>query len=303
LSLNKGDEVILPDYTFVSDASAIIQESAVPVFADIDDKSYCISPKDIESKITDKTKAIMPVHIYGHPADMKKIMLIAKKHGLAVIEDCAQAHGAKIGSKPVGVFGDAGCYSFSKTKNMTTGEGGMIVTNNKDFAEEAKIVRQNGKVSWKIHKRLGYNYRMTDMQAALGMSQLTDLKKMNNTRKKNANIYLKLLKNTGLVIPKISDDITHAFYKLPVLMPEEHIKKRDVFANALIKENLPVETCYSSTLSNISFLKKYSRERCEVAEDFTARALNLPVAPCLSPATVTKICEGIRKVYNEIEAL
>jgi perosamine synthetase len=303
LSLNNGDEVIIPAYTFIAGASIIIQESAAPVFADIDKKTYCIDPKSIESKITSKTKAIMPVHIYGHPADMQSIMRIAEKNNLVVIEDCAQAHGAKIGSKNVGTFGKAGCYSFSKTKNMTTGEGGIIVTNNKELAEESKIIRQNGKISWKEHKRLGYNYRMTDMQAALGISQLDDLKKMNKKRALNAKIYLKMLKTTGLILPKISEDITHAFYKLPIMLPEEFARKKDNFINALTKENLPIETCYSSTLNNISFLKKFSNENCPIAENFVKRAINLPVAPCLSKNTIKNICKGIIKVYDDIEYL
>lgn len=304
LSLKPGDEIILPAYTFVAGVSIILQEGLTPVFADIDKNTYCIDPEDIKRKITKKTKVIMPVHIYGHPADMKKINIIAKKFNIAVIEDCAQAHGAKIGNKPVGTFGLAGCYSFSKTKNMTTGEGGIIVTNNKFTAEESKLIRQNGKLTWDIHKRLGYNYRMTEMQAAIGLSQLKDLKKLNTIRKQNAKIYYKKLKNTGLILPSIDSNITHAFYKLPALIPEELKEKRDMFVNACVKENLPVETGYSTALYKIDFVKKKSKNTiCPVTENFVDRVINLQVAPCLSKKQINVISEGLRKVYNEIDSL
>jgi dTDP-4-amino-4,6-dideoxygalactose transaminase len=303
-SLEPKDEVIIPAYTFVAGASIILQENAVPVFVDIDKDSYCLDPNKLAEKITHKTKAIMPVHIYGHPADMRKINKIANEFGLAVIEDCAQAHGAKIDNKLVGTFGAAGCYSFAKTKNMTTGEGGIIVTNDKFISEESKIIRQNGKVTWKIHKRVGYNYRMTEMQAAVGLSQLRDLKKNNIARKKNASIYYKKLGGLGLLLPKISPKVTHAFYKLPVLLPSDLKNKRDLFVRACIKENLPLETGYSLPLYKIDFIQNKSRKAfCPVAEDFVARAINLPVAPCFSISQIELICEGIRKVYNGIDSL
>ncbi len=303
-SLSPKDEVIIPAYTFVSGGSIVIQENAKLVFADIEKDTYCIDPKSIEECITKNTKAIMPVHIYGHPAKMKQINKIAKKFDLKVIEDCAQAHGAKIGNKMVGSFGDAGCYSFAKTKNMTTGEGGIVVTNKKEISEEAKIIRQNGKITWKIHKRLGYNYRMTEMQAALGISQLHELKKFNKLREKNALVYFKKLKNLGLELPKISQNITHAYYKLPILMPKELTEKRGIFVKACIQENMPIETGYSISLNKINFLSSHSRKtECPVAEDFVKRIINLPVAPCLSTQKIELICEGLRKVFNEIDSL
>ncbi|MFA6268529.1 MAG: DegT/DnrJ/EryC1/StrS family aminotransferase [archaeon] len=299
ISLNPEDEVIVPAYTFVSGASVVLQERATPVFADIDKNNYCIDPEDLANKITKRTKVIMPVHIYGHPANMKKINKIAKEFNLSVIEDCAQAHGAKIGTQNVGTFGIAGCYSFAKTKNMTTGEGGMIVTNDKFVCEESKIVRQNGKVSWKIHKRLGYNYRMTEMQAAVGLSQLADLNKINKIRKKNAEIYFKKLKGLGLILPTIDSNVTHAFYKLPVLMPNTLKDKRGVFVKACLGENLPIETGYSIALNKIDFLRGSLPEvSCPVDS-----VINLPLAPCLSKEQILIICEGLRKVYNEIDSL
>ena len=303
-SLKPGDEVIIPAYTFVSGASSIIQENAIPIFADIEKDTYCIDPKSIEKNITKKTKAIMPTHIYGHPAKMRQINKIAKEFDLIVIEDCAQAHGAKIGNKLVGSFGDAGCYSFAKTKNMTTGEGGMVVTNKKAICEESKILRQNGKLTWKIHKRLGYNYRMTEMQAALGLDQLNDLKKLNKLRKKNADTYFKKLKGLGLILPKIDSNITHAYYRLPVLIPKELTKQRGAYVRACIQENLPIEIGYSIPLNKIDFLSKNSRKtNCSTAEDFVDRVINLPLAPCLLVEQIKLICEGLRKVYNEIDSL
>ncbi|HEC89506.1 MAG TPA: DegT/DnrJ/EryC1/StrS family aminotransferase, partial [Thermoplasmatales archaeon] len=175
LSVGTGDEVIIPSFSFIATANSVLFCNAKPVFCDVNPKTFNIDVEKIESLITDKTKAIMPVHLYGQPADMKPILEIAEKHDLYVIGDAAQAHGAEYDGRRVGSFGDVECFSFYPTKNMTTGEGGMITTNIEEIAERARSIRNHGreKTKWGYeHNRLGYNYRMTDIAAAIGLEQL-----------------------------------------------------------------------------------------------------------------------------------
>jgi len=301
--IKSGDEIILPAFTFVSTASAIMQLNAKPVFADIDINSLNISPDEIGKKISKKTKAIVPVHLYGNPCETHSIKRIAVKNRFWLVEDCAQAHGAKIGKRFVGSFGDFGCFSFAKSKNMTTGEGGMLTTNKGNLAETAKLIRQNGKQTWRIHKMLGFNYRMTEMQAAIGLSQLKHLKKMNKLRQKNAQIYFRELKDLDLKLPQKRKNTEHVFYKFPILLPERMSSKRDWFVKAVKAENVPVESGYATPLYAIEFIKKYlgkSVPKLPNTESVTSRIINLQTAPCLSKTAIVDTCEAIKKVYNTI---
>ena len=174
LGIGKGDEVIVPDLTFAAAVNPVIHANATPVIVDIENESWCIDPHEIEKAITPKTKAIIAVHLYGQPCNMDAIMAIAKTHNLCVIEDCAEAHGAEYRGKKVGSFGDISCFSFFANKIITTGEGGMCITNDKVLQERMKVLRDHGmnktKKYW--HSVIGYNYRMTNLQAAIGLAQL-----------------------------------------------------------------------------------------------------------------------------------
>lgn len=174
LGIGKGDEVILPDLTFAATINVVLHSNATPVIVDIERDSWCIDPREIEKAITPRTKAIIPVHLYGQPCDMSAIVPIARKHSLFVIEDCAEAHGAKFDGKRVGSWGDIGCFSFYGNKVITTGEGGMCVTNSKEFNKKLRLFRDHGmdqtKKYW--HHVIGYNYRMTNLAAAIGLGQL-----------------------------------------------------------------------------------------------------------------------------------
>ncbi len=304
IPIQPGDEVLVPAFTFVANASVVIQQGAKPVFVDIDPRTYCMSPTDLQKKITAKAKAVIPVHLYGHPADMERIMKIARENNLQVIEDCAQAHGAKIGSKNVGTFGLAGCYSFSKTKNITTGEGGLIVTNKKIFADECRIVRQNGKKNWKVHERLGYNYRLTELQAAVGISQLQYLKRNNRMRQKHARIYEKKLAKSLLELPTVDSSVHHVYYKYPVLLPRNLANKRDRFVRAVLRENVLIESGYSNPLYAIDFIrKKTTRANCPITEDICRRIMNLQTAPCLTKQDILDTCDAVLKVCDSIEMI
>ena len=180
-----GDEVITSPFTFISSANSILFVGARPVFVDIDESSFNIDPSLIEARITPRTRALLPVHLFGNPCDMEAIMAIAARHGLIVIEDAAQAHGASIQGRKVGSFG-TGCFSFYPTKNMTTAEGGMVTTDDDQVAEKARLLRSHGMRKRYYHDFLGYNFRMTDLQAALGLAQLAKLEVFNEKRIANA---------------------------------------------------------------------------------------------------------------------
>ena len=177
LCIRDGDEVIVPNLTFASPANAVIYERGKPVLVDVDRKYWGVDPEEVSKCITDKTKAIIVVHLYGHPSDMDKIMHLAKMHNLKVIEDCAEAHGATYKGKRVGSIGDIGCFSFYGNKIITTGEGGMITTNDEELAEKIRTLRDHGmqpsKRYW--HEEVGYNYRMTNIQAAIGLAQMESI--------------------------------------------------------------------------------------------------------------------------------
>lgn len=191
LGIGEEDEVIVPNLTFASPANAVLYEKGKPVLVDVDRKYWCIDPNKVRENITKKTKAIIVVHLYGHPADMDQIMGIAKEHNLKVIEDCAEAHGATYKGKTVGSIGDIGCFSFYGNKIITTGEGGMITTNDDNLAERIRILRDHGmqpsRRYW--HEEVGYNYRMTNIQAAIGLAQIESIREKIEKRKWIARKY------------------------------------------------------------------------------------------------------------------
>ncbi len=208
-----GDEVLIPPYTFVATATAVLHQNAIPVFVDIDPISFCMDPTDLAHKLTDRTKAIIPVHLFGYPADMDPIIEVAQRHNLIVIEDACQAHGSEYKGKKVGTLGKAGCFSFFESKNMMTGEGGIIITDDEEFAAQCRLIRHHGEPSWYTYERLGFNYRMTTIQAAIGIEQLKKLDKMNEGRIKNSLYLNSLLKDIpGVVLPQSPDFGKHVFH-------------------------------------------------------------------------------------------
>lgn len=224
LRITTGDEVIVPNLTFAASINAIIYAGATPVLADIDTATLNIDVDQIESLITDKTKAIMVVHLYGYPCDMETISAIAKKHNLLVIEDCAEALGSKFKGQPVGSFGDAATFSFFGNKTITTGEGGMVIFKNKDVADYAGVLKDHGmnksKRYW--HDVVGYNYRMTNLQAAVGVAQMERLDEFVNHKRALAQTYSSILQTIpGLQVPDDSADYFNSFWLYTLLLPKE----------------------------------------------------------------------------------
>ncbi len=212
LDIGPGDEVIVPPFTFIATASSILHNNAIPIFADIDDKSYTLDPDSVKDKITDKTKAIIPVHLAGIGADMNALIDVAKDNEIYIIEDAAQSIGTKCYDKKVGAIGRLGCFSFYPSKNMTTGEGGMITTNDDALAEQCRLLRHHGEPEWYVYNRLGYNYRMTEIQGAIGRVQLKRINGFIESRNKNARYLSKATSDiTGIDPPFIPDYCEPAF--------------------------------------------------------------------------------------------
>jgi perosamine synthetase len=226
LGIQPGDEVIVPPITFFSTVSAVLHQYGVPIFADIDAHSYCLDARDVERKITARTKAIIPVHLYGNAVEMDALMTVAQNHGLKVVEDCAQANGTLYNKQKVGTFGDIGTFSFFATKHMTTGEGGMLVTDNETWATEARMVRSHGMTDRDHHHYLGYNYRMTEMAAAMGLQQLKKLDHLNDRRIDNSLYLIRQLGQKNLPwlkLPHLQDHIKHSFFWCPVGIDEDQL--------------------------------------------------------------------------------
>lgn len=212
LDIGPGDEVIIPPFTFIATASSILHNNAIPIFADINNQSYTIDPDSVEKQITSNTKAIIPVHLAGIPADMDPFREIAKNNNLFLIEDACQAHGAEYKSQKVGSIGDIGAFSFYPSKNMTTGEGGMITTNSDDLAHQCKLIRHHGEPSWYVYNRLGWNYRMTEIQGAIGRVQLKKLDKYIEMRNENAKYLTERVNNiNGIDAPYVPEYCNPAF--------------------------------------------------------------------------------------------
>lgn len=225
MGIGPGDEVIVPPLTFFSTVSCVLHQRAIPVFADIDPDSYCIDPKDVEDKITERTKAIIPVHLFGQSVEMDSLMDLADSNGIQVIEDCAQAHGTVYKGKTVGSLGHAAAFSFFATKHMTTGEGGMITTNDPEIAEKARIMRSHGMIDRDTHSVIGYNYRMNEMSAAMGLVQLNKLPSLNKKRIQNSIYLIDALKTLRwLKSPELKSYSLHTFFWVPFLVRENFIR-------------------------------------------------------------------------------
>jgi len=248
-----GEEVIVPPYTFTSTATCVLMHNAIPVFVDITPDIFCLDPAKIAQAITPRTRAIIPVHLFGHPADMDDIMVIAKKHDLKVIEDCAQAPGGNYKGKLTGTIGDCGIFSFQETKNIMTGEGGMLITDNEEIAEITRMVRNHGEVILESQTQrsyrsdiLGWNYRMTELEAALGIAQFRKLDELNDQRIALANyLATEMASIDGLTTPVVYPYVKHVYYVFPLKYDEDKIGiPRNLFVKALNAEGIPFGAGY-----------------------------------------------------------
>ncbi len=299
--LKPGDEVIVPDFTFVATAAMATAAGVTPVFADVDPKTFNLDPKDVERRITRRTRAIVPVHLFGYPADISRLMVIARRHHLRVIWDAAQAHGSRFRGQDVGSFPDVACYSFYPSKNMTTGEGGMLTTSNPLFASEFRLLRSHGEESRYTHIRIGFNFRMTDVAAALGRTQLAKLSIAVRKRRRNAGVLARGLQGLrGLVIPQVAPDVSPAFNLFTVrIEPGEMGVSRDEFQRALAQRGVESSVHYPLPLHRQPIFRgKGSDVEFPVSTHLAQTVLSLPVHAGLSPKELQSIVRAVRAVAS-----
>ncbi len=299
LGLEKGDEVITTPFSFAATANSILYTGAKPVFADINPQTYNLDPYKIEEAITDKTKAIMPVHLYGQPADMDSINQIAGKYDLHVIEDAAQAHGARYKDRMVGSLGDVACFSFYPTKNMTTSEGGMITTNDSELADTARILRAHGETERYTHTILGYNFRMTDIAAAIGVVQLKRLDEFNNSRIRNAKYLTANIKEIhGITPPYEADQVKHVFHQYTIRVGNS---KRDEFKEYLTGKKIGTGIHYPKTIYQQKLYQKLGiTGNCIQGEKAASEVLSIPVHPGLKTGDLEEIIATLNEASEKI---
>lgn len=257
LEVGVGDEVIVPPLTFFATISSVLARGAIPVFADIDLDDLCISPESIKKKITSRTKAILPVHLFGSAAKMEQLCEISSKKGIPVLEDCAQAHGTLYKGKKVGSIGNAGAFSFFATKHMTTGEGGMITTNDDKLAEIARVIRNHGMDNRDDHILLGFNNRMTEIEAAMGLVQLNKLDDLNAKRIENSKYIIERIKHLSWVhIPTLKHDVEHTYFWCPLMVRQSTGKSLEKLKEHLSKNKIGFRYRYKEPLYRQPVLRR-----------------------------------------------
>lgn len=287
--IKEGDEVITTPFSFIATGNSILFVGAKPVFADIDEKTYNISPEKIAEKVTGKTKAIMPVHLFGQACEMDGIRKIAEENDLKIIEDACQSHGSDYKGKKVGSLGDAGCFSFYPTKNMTTSEGGIITTDDEKLAEMAKIYRNHGQVKRYYHDYLGYNLRMTDICAAIGLEQLKKLGGFNDARISNS-AYLN--EKLGDLAPYVAEGIKHVYHQYTI-----RVKDRDDVVKKLNDAGVGTGVYYPVPINEQNYYKDlgYSMDT-PISSEVAKEVLSLPVHPSVSKEDLDFIAEKIKEL-------
>jgi perosamine synthetase len=295
LGIGPGDEVIVPDLTFAATINAVLYCGATPVIVDIDQRTWCLSLATVEAACTPRTRAIIPVHLYGRPAEMGPICAFAARHGIAVVEDCAEAPGARYAGRPVGQFGDISCFSFYANKIITTGEGGMCVTSSPELSRELRMLRDHGMVPergyW--HDRVGFNYRLTNIQASIGHAQLD---RAAETLRRNSDIaeaYRAALKGIpGVRFPPEMDDLcAPVVWLTSVTVPAE---RRDALMAAALRANIETRPFFHS-LSTLPPYQLYARH-CPNSLELAATGVNLPTSRAVDSGAIDRVAEVFRDV-------
>ncbi|MCB9099340.1 MAG: DegT/DnrJ/EryC1/StrS family aminotransferase [Anaerolineales bacterium] len=291
--IGPGDEVITSPFTFIASANSVLYTGARPVFVDIDPVSFNLDPAKIEAAITPNTKAIMPVHLFGLPCEMTPILAIAQKHNLVIIEDSAQSHGAAYHGQRVGSFG-TGCFSLYPTKNITSAEGGMVTTNSEEIAENCRVIRQHGMRRRYYHDELGFNFRMTDVHAAIGLAQLKKLWPFTEARINNARFLNQHLE--GVVTPTVPENSTHVFHQYTIRVPNG---RRDEVLAGLQAQGIgcgvyyPVPVHQQRVYTELGYAVSLPE-----AEQAALEVISLPVHPALSSADLETIVAAVNGLVN-----
>jgi len=299
LNIGEGDKVLTTPFTFIASSNSILFNRAIPVFIDIDPNSFLIDLDKLEAHLNENNdgsiKAILVVHLFGLACDMPRLMEIAQKYNLKVIEDCAQSHGAEVKGQKAGSFGDAACFSFYPTKNMTTSEGGISLFRDQETAELSRKYVNHGRVDQYKHDVLGFNYRMTNICAAIGLEQLKKLPSMNERRRTNAAVYNEQLRNNEFVkTPVVEEGFKHVYHQYTVVL--EGVNRSDV--QALLSENdIGSAVVYPFSMTEQAFYADKSECKDDVnARELSRKVLSLPVHPGLEEQDILKVCEVLNSI-------
>jgi len=300
-TLKPGDEVIAPAFTFIATISTIYYSFAKPVLADVEDDTFLLDPERVKEKITKKTRAIAPVHLFGNSCNIKALKEIAEDHKLLIINDCAQAHGTEYGGKDLGSHPNASCYSFYPTKTMTTGEGGIVTTDDAELYRLGNLMRSHGDDGRYHHIAFGLNYRITDIMSAIGLNQLAQLDDFLEKRRKNAAVLRKgLEKIPGVKPQKITPSTNPSYSYFSVVLDLDHLRcDRDQFLKALVAENIDCGIHYPISLTKQPIVQEMLKQcSCPVSEDLSKRIMSLPMHPYLTRDNLSKVIDGVRKVHD-----
>lgn len=299
MGLQPGEEVVSPAFTFIATSNSILYQGLKPVFVDVDKRTFNIDPQDLAEKITPKTRAVIGVHLYGQPFDLNAVQQICQDNNLALIEDCAQAHGAEYDGKRVGSFG-IGCFSFYPTKNMTTGEGGMITTDDDVLAERLRLLRNHGDTGKYNHIAVGYNYRMTNIQGAIGLAQIKNLDDFNSKRIKNASYLSSKIRRDGITTPHKEENVVHVYNQYVVKIEEDLGASREDLMSYLQEKGVGSAIHYPKPIYRQPIYREmgFGQDSCPVAEEVSAKVMSLPVHPSLSSEDLRYIADTV----NSFEA-
>jgi len=297
--LTEGDEVITTPFTFIASANAILFTGARPVFVDVESATFNLDAALVEAAITPKTKAILAVDLYGHPADIGELRAIADRHGLLLIEDACQSHGATIDGVKTGALGVSATFSFYPTKNITTGEGGMVTTGDSEIAHRVRLLRQHGAESRYHHEIVGYNFRLTEIAAAIGVAQLHKLDRLNETRKRNARFLTDGLRGTaGLITPVEREGFSHVYHQYTVVLEgdRERVQQRlrDLGIGTAVHYPIPVHR------QPVYLKLGYESVSLPVSERLARQVLSLPVHPSLTESDLQRIVDSVRKAVASL---
>lgn len=299
--VREGDEVITVPFSFIATINPILMVGAKPVLVDIDPSTFCMDVTKLEQAITSKTKAIIPVHLYGQTANQDEIIEIAKRHNLKVIEDSCQAIGAEYKGKKAGSLGDIGCFSLYATKNIMCGEGGMLTTDNEDCAILARRFRQHGMSAPYVYEELGYNYRITDLQSAIAIEQLKKVDKFTRSRQDNAKALTDGLSDVqGLVLPETASDRNHVFHQYTIRVTEDFPLSRDGLIDELHSREIGAGAYYPRALHTYPHISKlgYKIGDFPEAEKAASEVISLPVHPNVSFDNTQTIISAIKEIAN-----
>jgi len=296
--IGPGDEVIIPTFTMVATANAVAYTGAKPVLVDSEWDTWNMDCNEVCQKVTSRTKAIIVMHTYGHPVDMDRIRAVAAEHGLVVIEDAAEAHGARYKGRPVGSLGQCACFSFYGNKIISTGEGGMIVTNDSEFAALARTLRDHAfseeRHFW--HKFRGFNYRMTNLQAAIGVAQVERFDELVQKRIVHAMLYNELLQDVpGITLPPASNDVQNVYWMYGILIGDEFGLSRDALRQALAQQGIETRTFFIPIHLQPIYFREYGDTRYPVSEDLCRRGMYLPSSADLTKEQIEFVARKIKE--------